>query len=148
MIGKFGILIERTQLPLKKSTSEFPWRQHLNVNTDTNWQVKTLTDIFLNMTNFITNGTKRIVPRDPPWLTKPIKTLLDKKNSLFKNYKKHGYKIEDKDMLDTFRLECQQAVGTAKMTYLKNLGNKVNDPSTTQKSYCKIINCDKQMQSA
>ena len=105
-----------------------------------------MTDIFLNMTNFITNGTKRIVPRDPPWLTKPIKTLLDKKNSLFKNYKKHGYKIEDKDMRDTFRLECQQAVGTAKMTYLKNLRNKVNDPSTTQKSYWKI-NCDKQMQS-
>ena len=26
------------------------------------------------------------------------------------------------------------------MTYLKNLGNKVNDPSTTQKSYWKIIN--------
>ena len=145
MIGKFGILIERTQLPLKK-VSEFPWRRHLNVNTDTNWQVKTLTDIFLNMTNFITNGTKRIVPRDPPWLTKPIKTLLDKKNSLLENYKKHGYKIEDKDMLDTFRLECKQAVGTAKMTYLKNLGNKVNDPSTAQKSYWEI-NCDKQMQS-
>ena len=37
-------------------------------------------------------------------------------------------------------MECQEAVGTAKMTYLKNLGNKVNDPSTTQKSYWKIIN--------
>ena len=119
---------------------EFPWREHFNVNTDTNWEVKTFTDIFLNMTNFITNGTKRIVPRDPPWLTKPIKTLLNKKNRLFKITKKHGYKIEDKDMLDTFRLECQQAVDTAKMTYLKNSGNKVNDPSTTQKSYWKIIN--------
>ena len=43
-------------------------------------------------------------------------------------------------MLDTFRMECQEAVGTAKMTYLKNLGNKVNGPSTTQKSYWKIIN--------
>ena len=126
---------------IKKSMSEFPWRQHLNVNTDTNWQVKTFTDIFLNiMSNFIPNDTKRIVPRDPPWITKPIKTLLNKKNRLFKNYKKHGYRIEDKDRLDTFRLECQQAVGTAKMTYLKNLGNKVNDPSTTQKSYWKIIN--------
>ena len=126
---------------IKKSMSEFPWRQHLNVNTDTNWQVKTFTDIFLNiMSNFIPNNTKRIVPRDPPWITKPIKTLLNKKNRLFKNYKEHGYKIEDKDRLHTYRLECQQAVGTAKMTYLKNLGNKVNDPSTTQKSYWKIIN--------
>ena len=120
--------------------NEFPWHQHLNANTHTNWQVKTFTNIFLNiMSNFIPSDTKRIVPRDPPWITKPIKTLL-KKNRLFKNYIKHGYKIEDKDRLDTFRLECQQAVGTAKMTYLKNLGNKVNDPSTTQKSYRKIIN--------
>ena len=45
--------------------------------------------------------------------------------------KKHGYKREDKDMLDTFRMECQQAVETAKETYFKNLGNKVNDPSTS-----------------
>ena len=37
-------------------------------------------------------------------------------------------------------MECQEAVGTAKMTYLKNLGNKANDPSNTQKSYWKIIN--------
>ena len=59
---------------------------------------------------------------------------------LFKNYKKHGYKREDKGRLDTFRMECQQAVETAKLTYLNNLGNKVNDPSTSQKSHWKIIN--------
>ena len=27
------------------------------------------------------------------------------------------------DRLDTFRRECQQAVESAKLTYLKNLGN-------------------------
>ena len=102
--------------------TKFPWCQHFNVNTDTNWQVKTFTNIFLNMTNFIPNDTKRFVPRDPPWITKPIKTLLNKKNRLFKNYKKHGYKIEDKDRLDTFRMECQEAVGTAKNDLLKELG--------------------------
>ena len=92
------------------------------------------------MSNFIPNVIKRFVPRDPPWITKPIKTLLNKKNKLFKNYKKHGYKREDRDRLDTFHMECQQAVGSAKLTYLKNLGNKVNDPGTSQKSYWKIIN--------
>ena len=107
---------------IKRSMTNFPWRQHLNVNTDIKWQVKTFTATFSNiMTNFIPNDTKRIVPRDPPWITKPIKTLLNRKNRLFKNYKKNGYKIEDKDRLDTFRMECQQAVSTAKLTYLKNL---------------------------
>ena len=89
------------------------------------------------MSNFIPNETKRFVPRDPPWITKPIKTLLNRKNGLYKNYKKHGYKIVDKERQDTFRVECQHAAETAK---LKNLGSKVNDPTTSRKSYWKIIN--------
>ena len=47
---------------------------------------------------------------------------------------------KDNVRLATFRLECQQAVETAKLNYLKNLGNKVNDPSTSQKTYWKITN--------
>ena len=43
-------------------------------------------------------------------------------------------------MLDAFRSECQQEVERAKLFYLKNLGNKVNDPHTSQKIYWKIIN--------
>ena len=78
---------------IKSSTTNFPWLQHLNLNTDTNWQVKTFNVIFLYiMSNFIPNDIKRFVPRDPPWITKPIKTLLNRKNRFFKNYKKHGYK--------------------------------------------------------
>ena len=42
--------------------------------------------------------------------------------------------------LSLFRGECQQAVENVKSTYLTNLGNKVNDPNTSQKSYWKIIN--------
>ena len=126
---------------IKKSMVNFPWIQHLNLNTDPNWQVKTFTDIFLNiMINFIPNETKRFVPRDPPWITKPLKTMLNKKNRLFKHYKKHGYKVEDKVKLDMFCTECQQAVESAKIFYITNLGNKVNDPNTSQKSYWKIIN--------
>ena len=92
------------------------------------------------MRNFIPNETKRFVPRHPPWITKPLKTMLNKKNRLFKNYKKHGYKVEDKVKLDMFRTECQQAGESAKIFYITNLGNKVNDPNTSQKSYWEIIN--------
>ena len=49
-------------------------------------------------------------------------------------------KVEDKVKLDTLRIECQQAVETAKLSYLRNLGNKVNDPNTSRKSHWKIIN--------
>ena len=123
----------------------FPWVQHFRLNPDPNWQVKTFTDIFLNiMSTFIPNEIKkcspRDPPRDPPWITSHLKTLLNKKNRLYKNYKRHGYKAEDKVRLDVFRIECQQTVEVAKISYLANLGDKLNSANTSQKSYWKIIN--------
>ena len=71
MRGKFGITTGQTPL-LKKSISDFSWQQHLNINLDPSWQVRTFTEIFKNiMSNFIPIELKRIVPRDPPWITKP-----------------------------------------------------------------------------
>ena len=92
------------------------------------------------MPNYIPNETKRFVPRDPPWITKPLKTLLNRKNRLLKYYKKPRYKNEDRVRLDAFRVECQNAVGAAKLSYLTNMGNKVNDSGTSQRSYWTIIN--------
>ena len=126
---------------IKRSMTSFPWRQYLDVNTDPNWQVKTFIDIFLNLiSNFVPNETKGFVPRNPPWISRPLKTMLNRENRLFNNYKRHGYKEEDKVKLRAFRIECQQAVETAKLSYLPNLGDKVNSPDTSQKSYWKIIN--------
>ena len=42
--------------------------------------------------------------------------------------------------LDTFRIECQQAVERAKSSYLMKLGNEINDPNTSHKSYWKVLN--------
>ena len=77
------------------------------------------------MANFILNEIKRIIPRDPPWITKPVKTMLNRNNRFFKNYKRHGYKLEDKVRIDNIRKECQEAVETAKLTYLANMGKNV-----------------------
>ena len=65
--------------------------------------------------------------------------MLKRKNQLKKNYKKKGYKTEDKNRLDTYRNECQVAVECAKVNYISKLGNKLNDQDTHPKSYWKII---------
>ena len=123
----------------------FPWHEQFNLSMDTNWQVKTFIEIFLNiMSNYRPNETKRFVPRDPPRITdktnKLIKTMLNRENRLFKNYKKHNYNDDNKVRLDAFCTECHKAVEIAILTYVHNIGNKVNDPSTCQKVYWKIIN--------
>ena len=66
--------------------------------------------------------------------------MLNRKNRLFRNYKRHGYKDGDRLRLDAFRAECQTAVETAKITYTRNLGNKLNGTNISPKSYWKIIN--------
>ena len=62
------------------------------------------------------------------------------KNRLFKNIKRHGYQEADKIRLDNFSKECQDAVDTAKQTYISNLGNKLTNLKTSEKSYWRILN--------
>ena len=82
---------------------KFPWLQYLNINQGSNWQVKIANHFFKNiMANFIPNEIMRIIPRDPPWITKPLKTMLNRKDRFFKHYKRHGYQLEDKVRLDNF----------------------------------------------
>ena len=89
------------------------------------------------ISNFVPNETKRFVPRDPPWINKPLKRMLNRKNRLNKNYRRHGYREEDKARLDTFRGEL--AVENAKLSYLTDLGNKVNDLNTSQNHIGKLL---------
>ena len=126
---------------IRTSMKAFPWRQHLSLNTDPNWQVKTFQEIFLNiMSNFIPSSTKNCIPRDPPWIKQSLKSLLKKKNRLYKSYKRGGYKSEDKVRLEAFRMEFQEAVEAAKRDCMLNLGNKLDDRNTSPKAYWKIIN--------
>ena len=126
---------------LKRSISQFPWRQHLSLNQDPNWQVKSFTEIVLNvMSNFIPNQTKRFTNRGAPWISRDLKAMINRKNRFYKNYKRRGFKPDDKITLDNLRSNCQEAVESAKYCYLQNLGNKLNDPMTSQKCYWKLIN--------
>ena len=123
----------RANLSLLKGACpySFPWSRHLNINPDPNWQVKQFTEIFLNiMSNFVPHETKRVVPRDLPLKTKSLKSKLNRENSL-KATKDMVTKPEDKIRVDNFRKECQEAVETAKLSYLTNIDNKLNDLSTS-----------------
>ena len=126
---------------IKRSICNFPWRQLFQQNCDPNWQVNLFTETILNiMSNFIPNKIIQVVPRDPPWIDKSLKNMLNKQNRMYKNYKKHGFKPCDKILVDTFRDDCELRVKEAKINYLNKLGNKLIDCKTSQKSYWKIVN--------
>ena len=65
---------------IQRCFTNFPWEQHLNLNQNPDWQVKEFNNIFLNiMSNFIPREVKRILPRDNPWITKPLKAMIQRK---------------------------------------------------------------------
>ena len=102
MKGKYGIMKELKLILLKEQ-----YHIYLNANPDVHWQVESFTEIILNiMLNFIPNEIKRINPRDPPWLTKPLRNMLKKQKRLYRNFKRHGYKVEDQIRVNTFSGEC------------------------------------------
>ena len=125
---------------IKAAVSEFAWETSLR-NLNPNRQVDILNKTILNiMSNFVPNEVKTVNPREPEWMNTNIKKLSRKKNKVFKKYKKNGYKREDKEIVDRLRKECQEAIVDAKENYLKNLGSKLADPTTGQKSYWNILN--------
>ena len=125
---------------IKRAISTFPW-EDLQQYHDPNQQVKILNQTILNIiSNFVPNELKTFRPREPEWLNRNIKNLLRNQNKVFKRYKKNGYNDGDKVAVDRLRNECQEAIKTAKENYLKNLGEKLADPATGQKTYWKILN--------
>ena len=92
------------------------------------------------MSNFVPNEVKTFYPQDPEWLSSDIKKLLRNQNKIYKRYKKNGYKNEDKVIVDRLRNECHEVVNNAKEKHLRDLGAKLADPTTGQKSYWKILN--------
>ena len=141
--------------------TNFQWQQHFQLNQDPNLQVKTFTEIFRNiMSNFIRNETTKVAPRDLPWITRQLKTMLkkkdkrqktkgtdkrqkkkdkrhgqktkDKRHGQKKKDKRHGHQPHDKVRLNNFRKECLETIESSKLKYIRNLGNKLADPKTSQ----------------
>ena len=92
------------------------------------------------MSNYVPNEMKKFSPRDTEWINGNVKNLLRKQNKLYKKYRRNGYKSEDKEELETTRMECSDAIKNAKENFLKSQGAKLSDPNTGQKTYWNILN--------
>ena len=126
---------------IKRAISTFPWEAELRNHKDPNRQVKILNETILNiMSNFVPHENKTICPREPEWMNGNIKKILRNLNKVFKRYRRNGYKNDEKIIVDRLKTESQELILKAKEKYLKDLGAKLADPSTGQKSYWKIMN--------
>ena len=98
-------------------------------------QVNLLNDIILNVfTNCVPNKVVTCDDRDPTWINDNIKSKIKWKNSTYKNYKRNGEKTEDYLLLIKAVSEVSQLIEKS-----NRLGKRLNDPSTSAKSYWTIL---------
>ena len=92
------------------------------------------------MSNVLTNRIVTIKPSEPEWFTCGIKIMLKKQNRIYKNYQRNGFWEMDKVSLDIHREKCGESIERSKQNYFLNLGRKLANNRTGQKSYWKIVN--------
>ena len=82
---------------IKRSIEDFDWDGSLDACTCIDEQVKILSDVVTNVfTNFTPFSDILINPKEPPWLTKTIKTIYNKYKKKYRMFIKYGRKRCDK----------------------------------------------------
>ena len=106
--------------------------QFMFSNKNTHEQVAIFNDILMNIfSNYILKKYVTIDDRDPPWMTEKIKNKINLKRSLSKS--NIFSKIQ---MLST---EISTLIMERKEKYYNDLSMKLNDPTTSAKTYCSIL---------
>ena len=89
--------------------------------------------------NFIPNKYITFNDRDPPWMNDFVKTKIKFKNQLYNTYMKNGYKDNDYNMLHEAINEVSKIISKRKEEYHYHLASKLNNPSTSAKTYWSIL---------
>ena len=125
---------------IRRSMHAFNWElafESLCVNEQVDILNKTLLNI---SSNFIPRETKKCSYKDPPWLTKEIKSSLLRKNRFYRKYVSNGMTAEDQAVLNDLSNHCFELISTSKESHFKKLGDKLNDPLIGPKAYWSILN--------
>ena len=103
-------------------------------------QVTALNETILNVfRNYVPNKYITIDDRDPVWMNELIKSKIEKKNMLYKQYIQNGRFESDFDLVKNLITEVNELVSSAKTLYYENLAKKLNNPLLQPKTYWSIL---------
>ena len=86
-----------------------------------------------------TNKVKTFRGSDPPWINDDIKNIKKLKHKLYHRYLRHKNRNEDFAKLKDLCNEFDDLISKSKIEYYQNINRKLNDPSTSIKTYWSIM---------
>ena len=123
---------------IKRSLESFDWKNAFS-NCNPNEQVSVLTKTLLNiMSNFIPNETILVDDRDPPWITRKLKSMIQEKNLFYKKYLKPNNQ-ETFQAFSQIQERVRLAIEDSKKKYYEKLSNKLSNDKFNGKCYWTIL---------
>ena len=123
---------------LKNAIRDFDWENKLSL-TDINDQVVLYNETIVNiMSNFIPYETMTFDNRDPPWLNKNIKNMINYKNAIDNKLIRHNdshLKFYLRYFQDQFNTKIEQA----KRKYFENISHKLLNKNLNSKKYWSLL---------
>ena len=96
--------------------------QNMFLPLDASEQAKLFNETLLNIfSNFIPRKTIKCKFKEPPWMSKEIKTSMRKKNRLYKKYVSNGCNADDIICLNNQSIYCAELISLEKDNHYKSM---------------------------
>ena len=104
-------------------------------------QVKILNEVLLNMfSNFIPNELVTVKPKNVPWITRSIKSMIQKKNHAYKTFMKNGQPDDKVEGIQDLINRTSKTIEDAKHKYFMKIGETLSNSDIGNKRYWSLIN--------
>ena len=124
---------------IKNAISEFVWeRAFENRSIDEKVPIfnKTIKNI---LSNYIPHETITIDDRDPPWINKTVKTLIEEKSKAYQLYKHNQQNIALFEKFQSLQIQLNDLIEHRKQSYYSRLVDKLRDKKTSPKAYWSLL---------
>ena len=125
---------------IKRAISNFNWEKAFS-NTNINEKVSLFNMTTLNvLNNYIPHETIACDEKDPPWFNSRIKSLIENKNNLRKNYRRFKSNSQLLSKLNLLQGQLHLLINKSKQNYCARMARKLTNMQTNSKTYWSLLN--------
>ena len=124
---------------IRRAISNFNWEKAF-YNTNVNKKVSIFNETILNvLSNFIPHKALTCDDKDPPWFNSRIKSLLQDKNKLYKDFRRSNTNAQLLNKLNHLQEQLNFLINRSKQYYYARMTKKLTNVSKNCKTYWSLL---------
>ena len=125
---------------IKRAINNFNWEKAF-YNTNINEKVSLFNKTILNiLNNYIPHETIICDDKDPPWFNSRIKSLIENKNKIHKNYQRYKSNTQLLSKLNLLQEQLHLLINRSKQNYYSRMASKLTNVQRNSKTYWSLLN--------